>query len=73
MGWCSGTEVFDSFCEGLLDNPNPLDKKRLISNMINTLQNMDWDCERDSAYWDHPLVKEVFHEEYPEWFDEDDL
>ena len=41
--------------------------------MINTLQNMDWDCERDSAYWDHPLVKEVFHEEYPEWFDEDDL
>lgn len=60
MGWCSGTIVFDNVCHGLLDEK--ADKKQVLTALVETLKEMDWDCEYDSEYIDHPLVREVFIE-----------
>jgi len=50
----------------------PLDKKKFLKVIIKSLKEGDWDTEQDSDYWDHPLVREVFKELYPHWFDEED-
>lgn len=68
MGWCSGTEIFDSVCSVLLDK-KPADKKMVIKQLITSLEDADWDCQHDSAFWDHPLVSECFKEMHPHWFD----
>ena len=70
MGWCSGTEVFDAVAGALLDD-KPVDKKTVLKNLIETLQDKDWDCESDSDYWEHPIIREIFMELEPDWFDED--
>lgn len=70
MGWCSGTEVFDEFVEVLLEQN--LDKKDAIRRIAEGLRDLDWDCESDSRYWDHPIVQEVFKELEPEWFEDED-
>jgi hypothetical protein len=67
MGWCSGTEIFDQIAEVVLSD-KPMDKKATIKAMIEALENGDWDCQGDSAYWDHPIVKEAFRELHPDWF-----
>ena len=71
MGWCSGTEVFDSVAETLLSD-KPVDKKRVLKELIRTLEYMDWDCQGDSEYWSHPLVREIFLELHRDWFEEED-
>lgn len=60
MGWCSGTVVFDAAVEAILD-PNA-DKKYAIKALIESLEDLDWDCQCESDYWEHPLVKECFIE-----------
>jgi hypothetical protein len=65
MGWCSGTIIFDRTVEALL-YPGRLDKKEFIKELITSLRNSDWDCEFDSSYITHPLVKEAFIELDPE-------
>ncbi len=60
MGWCGGTVVFDSVVEALLDPST--DKKYAIKSLIEALEDMDWDCQNESDYWNHPLVKECFIE-----------
>jgi hypothetical protein len=61
MGWCSGTIIFDDVVEALL-YPGRVDKKEIIKRLITTLWESDWDCEFDSSYIAHPLVKEAFLE-----------
>lgn len=68
MGWCSGTEVFDAVASALLE-PN-MDKESALKEIIGTLENMDWDCQSESAYWDDPLVRKVFKEIHPNWFED---
>lgn len=70
MGWCSGTEVFDSFCESFF-NPKTKNAHEILVRIIDTLESLDWDCQMDSAYWDKPAVRAAFMELHPEWFDED--
>lgn len=70
MGWCSGTNVFDAICDIVLSE-KPVDKKAVVKHIIRVLQDMDWDCESDSNYWEHPVVREVFREINPEWFEEE--
>lgn len=60
MGWYRRTVVFDSIVEAILDPE--IDKKETIKYLINVLEDMDWDCQNDSDYWEHPLVKECFIE-----------
>lgn len=69
MGWCSGTEIFDRVVEILLE-PH-LDKKKIIKELLDVLEDQDWDCQQDSLYWDHPLVRKVFEEVHPKWFTEE--
>lgn len=72
MGWCSGTRVFDAVAKALLSENEELDKKQVLKYVILALQDADWDCEQDSDYWDHPLVREVFMELEPEWFEDEE-
>jgi hypothetical protein len=61
MGWCSATLIFDNVCDGLLAD-KPADKKAVIKALVVAPEDGDWDCQQDSAYWDHPLVREVMRE-----------
>lgn len=72
MGWCSGTEIFDSVVAALVDEEKP-DVETTIKQLINALEDGDWDCQQDSAYWGHPLVNKAFKDLHPSWFEDDDL
>ena len=68
MGWCSGTDTFDVAVMAILAaNMSLKDRVKLL---IKEWQSMDWDCEMDSEYWEHPIVREAFMELYPGWFEE---
>jgi len=69
MGWCSATIIFDSLCEALLDEPDDIDKKKLLKRIITILWDNDWDCEWDSAYLRDPMVKEAFIELDDRWIE----
>lgn len=71
MGWCSGTRVFDAIAKALLKDDN-LDKKQTLKVVAEALREHDWDCERDSNYWNHPIVQDIFRELEPEWFEEEE-
>ena len=71
MGWCSGTRLFDGMLSAFF-NEDKLDKKEFIKQTIIELENMDWDCQQDSAYWNESLVQEIFREMHPDWFEEED-
>lgn len=68
MGWCSATEIFDQIVGPLVDDKKPLKPKKIIEQLIVALEDGDWDCQKDSEYWDHPVVAEIFKKLHPEWF-----
>lgn len=76
MGWCcGGTEIFDTVCKQVLDNKDVTEKtqKRIIKKLYAVLQDHDWDCESDSLYVSHPIVKEIFLADGnfdEEWYEE---
>ena len=69
MGWCSATQIFDAVAGELLSE-GPKDPKSTLKELIRNLEDGDWDCQSDSAYWDHPLVQEIMRELHPHWFDD---
>lgn len=71
MGWCSATRIFDPIVGALL-NDKPVDKRALIKMMASELEDMDWDCQSESEYWEHPMVRSIFREMHPDWFEDDD-
>lgn len=71
MGWCSATYIFDNVAKALLSD-EPVDKKETLMKLAETLREQDWDCESDSDYWDHPVVREIFMELEPEWFEDEE-
>ena len=60
MGWCSATMIFDDVCDAIFNEK--ADKEKILDRLIGTLHDMDWDCEMDSAYVDHPVVRKLFIE-----------
>lgn len=85
MGWCSATEIFDCAAEGWLEaiklypNANEMNPefekfliqaKTALKNIIQKLENDDWDCQSDSAYFSHPFIHEIFVELDDRWKDE---
>lgn len=71
MGWCSATEIFDDIAAALLEKgkkkPEPKD---VLLRLARKLEDMDWDCQYDSAYIKHPVVREIGKE--LGWFDYED-
>ena len=70
MGWCSGTDIFDSVCQVLFD-PNVRNGKEIVKRLVEILEDHDWDCHQDSRYWDTPVVQEVMRELHPSWFEDE--
>lgn len=70
MGWCTGTYVFDAVCKALFTE-GELDKESLLLALVKELEDMDWDCQADSDYYDNPTVQKVFRQLHPQWFDSD--
>ena len=71
MGWCSATQIFDNVAEALLSD-DEIDVKQTLKDLAQTLRYMDWDCEGESEYWEHPVVREIFKELDPDLFDNDE-
>lgn len=68
MGWSSGTDVFDPVVKAILNlNITEDEKMGVLVTLINSLQDADWDCESDSDYWKHPLVRKAFMKTNPKW------
>ena len=66
MGWCGATLIFDEVCESLLtDRPN--NPKETITKLYEVLKDLDWDCENESDFIDHPTVREAFVAVDPDW------
>ena len=70
MGWCSGTIVFDAVCDALLSDNK--DTEYAIKALIEALHDGDWDCEPDSEYFEHPVVKKCFIDMGYDYFYEED-
>lgn len=43
----------------------------MITNLIDELEDHDWDNQVESDYFDHELVQEIFRERNPEWFEDE--
>ena len=68
MGWCSGTDIFDPVVNKVLQQDiDDKQKTKIIIALIEALQEHDWDCESDSDYWEHPLVRKAFKKICPDW------
>lgn len=74
MGWSSATEIFDAVVDGILSTKaTDIEKKVVIKILIRELLSKDWDCESESDFFNHPLVKECFIEidkRYVEYYEE---
>ena len=70
MGWCSATYIFDNVASFLLDGEKPKDPKEVLEHLISELEDGDWDCQNESAYWEHPIVREIFKARHPSWFED---
>jgi len=40
--------------------------------LADAMENEDWDCQGDSAYYDHPIIKRVWKDLDPDWEDWDE-
>lgn len=72
MGWCSATVIFDSVCDALLaEGDKKPTQEETIRALVAALEDGDWDCQMDSEYWSHPVVRKVMLELHPHWFDDE--
>lgn len=68
MGWCSATEIFDSVAGFVLKADAPKELKfEVLKKLADALEDQDWDCQEDSAYYNYPLVESVFRSLHPDW------
>ncbi|OGD52544.1 hypothetical protein A3K80_09180 [Candidatus Bathyarchaeota archaeon RBG_13_38_9] len=67
MGW--EKYIFDVFAQSILDDDKEFSKREVLKQLINILEEVGWDCQGESAYFECPLVQEIFKELHPDWFD----
>lgn len=73
MGFCSGTDLFDPMVKFILNSSQSEDEKvEAIKVLITALEDMDWDCQYDSAYIDNPIVDKAFVALHPDWHEDED-
>lgn len=65
MGWASASRIFDPVAQGLIDaGASEEIKRRVLGDLIGTLQGEDWDTEDESLeeFKDDPVIVELFAE-----------
>jgi hypothetical protein len=73
MGWCSATRLFDSIVSDLkLTNIDDKHFHTVVWNLICELEDMDWDCQSESDFWEDEQVRGIFKEMNPTWFADDE-
>ena len=73
MGWCGGTEIFDTVIQSLNRSViQEVDRDNIINDVIDILESCDWDTQCESLYWNKPFILSIFKKRNPEWFDEED-
>jgi uncharacterized Zn finger protein len=73
MGWCSGTDVFDDIVEQVLDMKiKAKAKAEIIAVVVDALENHDWDCQGESAYFEHPIVQAAMQKLHPDWAEDEE-
>jgi hypothetical protein len=72
LGWCSGTRIFDTIVSDLRSQNIPQDKfYHIVWNLICELEDMDWDCQSESDYWEDEEVRGIFKQMNPAWFEDE--
>ncbi len=66
MGWCSGTKIFDAVLKELVKKKD-IDPVEVVRALSTAMEGRDWDCQQDSEYYEHPLVKKA----RPDWFEDE--
>lgn len=70
MGWCSATPIFDAIGKYVLDSELSEEAQfGIMRTLADALENEDWDCQQDSAYYSHPIIKRVWKDLDPDWED----
>ena len=70
MGWCSATVIFDKVAAFVLaSTSSEEDQYQVLLTLADALEDNDWDCQSDSAYYNHPLVQRIMNELHPDWAD----
>lgn len=73
MGWCSGTEIFDKVAEKLIDMKLPEEQQTaILTVLIDTLEDADWDCQSDSAYYGTPIMDSILRSLHPHWYEDEE-
>ena len=67
MGWCSGTVIFDGVLDEVLKKDGKPDVEAVVRTLVAALEDGDWDCQQDSEYWSHPIVRKVMKDLHPDW------
>lgn len=65
MGWASASRIFDPVAQGLIDaGASGEIKRRVLGDLIGTLQGEDWDTEDESLeeFRDDPVIVALFAE-----------
>lgn len=70
MGWASGTSIFDAAAKAATEKSSTV--KKVIAALFDAMEAHDWDTFCESAYYDHPLIREAVESVRPgyEWYDE---
>lgn len=74
MGWSSANEIFDPVARALIDTgATPEVKRKVLGDLINSLQDGDWDTEDESLelFRDDPAIVAAFAD-HDVRLDEDD-
>jgi hypothetical protein len=80
MGWCAGTEMFDSMVDIALRyapvrntdkgaQVPEIIREAIIKDAYDAMSQTDWDCQSESKYWESDLVHLMY--ELDEIDDED--
>lgn len=73
MGWCSGTDIFDKVAEKLIDMKLPEEQQEeILTVLIDEMENHDWDCQSDSAYYGTPLMDKILKKLHPHWYEDEE-
>lgn len=66
MGWCGATTHFDAVADQLLTKRGGIkpdathaSAKKALGALWDSLIQGDWDCESESVYYNHPVVREI--------------